>query len=86
MDFGFIDGGHKFDDIFIDWFYIDLLLNQDGFIMFDDSWLESTKTVASFIRNNREDYQEITTPIENIFLLQKLTKDTRDWSHFKKFS
>jgi predicted O-methyltransferase YrrM len=85
IDFGFIDGGHKFDEIFIDWFYIDLLLNDDGYVMFDDAWLSSTKAVASFIRNNREDYTEISTPINNIFLFQKVGKDNREWSHFKDF-
>ena len=85
IDFGFIDGGHKFDNIFIDWFFIDVLLNKNGYIMFDDMWLDSTKAAASFIGNNRKDYQEIKTPIENIYLIQKTGEDKRDWSHFEKF-
>ncbi len=85
IDFGFIDGGHKFDDIFIDWFYIDLLLNQGGYVMFDDTWLHSTKTVAAFITRNREDYVAVSVPIDNIYLFQKTGEDRRDWSHFKDF-
>ena len=85
IDFAFIDGGHKFDEIFIDWFYIDLLLADRGHVMFDDSWLKSTQTVASFIRTNRRDYTEIKTPIENIFLFQKTGTDQRDWRHFENF-
>ena len=85
IDFAFIDGGHKFDEIFIDWFYIDLLLQKNGYIMFDDSWLRSTQLVASFVRKNRKDYREIKTPIKNIILFQKIGKDTRKWFHFREF-
>lgn len=85
IDFGFIDGNHKFDNIFIDWFYIDLLLNHNGYVLFDDTWLESTQKTVSFIKNNREDYKEIAVPIANMCLFQKIGKDNRIWSHFKPF-
>lgn len=84
-DFAFIDGGHRFDDIFIDWFYSDLLLRENGYIMFHDTWLPSTRHVASFILNNRNDYKQILTPIRNIFLCQKIGTDSRPWDHFNDF-
>ena len=37
LEFVFIDGGHKFDEIFIDWYYSDLLLEKNGYVLFDDS-------------------------------------------------
>jgi predicted O-methyltransferase YrrM len=86
IDFAFIDGGHLFDEIFIDWFYIDRLLNMNGYVMFDDSWLQSTQAVASFIRNNRKDYREVTVPVANTYLFEKVGKDQREWSHFTHFS
>ncbi|MGF1559026.1 MAG: hypothetical protein ACFCUL_08055, partial [Flavobacteriaceae bacterium] len=52
IDFAFIDGGHKFDDIFIDFYYIDLLLNIEGYVLFHDSWMRSTQHVISWIKNN----------------------------------
>lgn len=85
VDFVFIDGGHKYDEIFIDWYYADLLLNQEGYIFFDDSWLPSTRMVAAFIDTNRMDYQRIETPIENLVAFQKVGKDDRGWDHFVDF-
>jgi predicted O-methyltransferase YrrM len=85
IDFGLIDGNHKFDNIFIDWFYIDLLLNNNGYVLFDDTWLGSTQKTMSFIKNNREDYQEIAVPPTNMCMFQKIGKDNRIWSYFKPF-
>jgi predicted O-methyltransferase YrrM len=85
VDFGFIDGGHLFDEIFIDWYYIDLLLNKHGHVMFHDRWLKATQMVASFIRNNRKEYREVRTPIPNIFLFEKTGQDERVWPHFSEF-
>jgi predicted O-methyltransferase YrrM len=84
-DFAFIDGGHRFDDIFIDFCHIDFILKDQGWVMFDDRWMRSTQHVASFIITNREDYELVPTPMQNIFLFQKVGIDTRDWHHFNNF-
>lgn len=85
VDFAFVDGDHKYDDIFIDFCLIDPILNQKGFILFHDSWMRSTQYVASWIRNNRKDYKEIKNPIKNLILFQKDGEDNRNWHHFKGF-
>lgn len=85
IDFAFIDGGHKFDEIFIDFYYVDLLLNQNGYVLFHDSWMRSTQYVASWIKNNKKNYKILKTPIKNLILIQKLGKDNREWYHFKGF-
>lgn len=85
VDFIFIDGGHKFDEIFIDWYYADLLLKTNGHVFLDDSWLSSTKRVASFIRTNRNDFTEVPTPVENLVAFQKIATDERKWDHFVEF-
>src|SRR3972149_7907264 len=59
--FVFIDGGHRFDDIFIDFYYSDLLLRMGGFIIFHDLVFKSTQLVAAWIKNNRHDYRFIHT-------------------------
>jgi predicted O-methyltransferase YrrM len=86
IDFGFIDGGHKFDEIFLDWYYIDRLLNRGGHVMFDDGWLEATRMVASFIRKNRKDYREVGVPVEHVYLFEKIGRDTSDWRDFAPFA
>jgi len=85
VDFALIDGGHKFDDIFIDFYYIDLLLNNKGYVLLHDSWTRSTQYVVSWIKNNKQNYKIIKTPLKNLILLQKNGKDERNWYHFKGF-
>ncbi|MDQ3014921.1 MAG: class I SAM-dependent methyltransferase [bacterium] len=85
FQFVFIDGGHRFDEIFIDWYYSDLLLEKEGYIMFHDSWMRSTQMVAQFIRTNRKDYKEVPTPQDNLILFKKVGDDHRLWYHFKEF-
>jgi predicted O-methyltransferase YrrM len=86
IDFAFIDGGHKFEEIFIDWYYASLLLNVNGCIVLDDTWLEATRMTASFIRNNRKEFREIAVPAPNLFMFEKVGKDESDWTQFRRFS
>ena len=42
FDFAFIDGGHRFDEIFVDVYYADLLLARGGYLLLHDTWMRST--------------------------------------------
>ncbi len=84
IDFAFIDGSHLFDYIMIDFFYIDLLLNKNGYVLFDDIWMDSTKSFESWIKTNRNDYKLIKKD-DNLLLFQKINYDERKWDHFIKF-
>lgn len=86
IDFAFIDGGHKFEEIFIDWHYASLLLTEGGCIVLDDIWLEATRMTASFVRTNRKEFREITVPAPNLFMFEKMGKDESDWTQFRRFS
>ncbi|MBN2087432.1 class I SAM-dependent methyltransferase [Candidatus Peregrinibacteria bacterium] len=84
MDFIFIDGDHKFDSIFIDFFYADKLINIGGYILFHDVCMESTQHVISWIYNNKN--YKIKVMLElNLVLVKKLRDDNRKWDHFVKF-
>lgn len=85
FDFVFIDGDHKFDGVFIDFYYSDLLLNNNGFLMLHDTWMRSTRLVTSFIKKNRRDYKEVKVPLRNLQLFQKVGVDKRDGMFFKEF-
>lgn len=86
VNFAFIDGGHRFDDIFIDFYYVDLMLNQNGYVLLHDSWMRSTRWAASWIKNNKKNYKRIKTPINNLIMFQKVGEDNRTWYHFKGFA
>jgi predicted O-methyltransferase YrrM len=85
FDFIFIDGDHKYDGIFIDYYYSDLLLDTNGYILFHDTWMRSTRLVTSFIKRNRSDYKEIKVPLRNLQLFQKIGNDKRDGMFFREF-
>lgn len=86
FDFIFIDGDHRFDGQFIDFYYSDLMLHEKGFILFHDTWMRSTAHMESYIATNRKDYQYIKTGLRNLALFQKTGKDKRSWMHFKGFA
>lgn len=53
FDFAFIDGSHLFDDVLVDFFYIDKMLRAEGFIVFDDIWMPSVRKVVHFVLKNK---------------------------------
>jgi predicted O-methyltransferase YrrM len=86
IDFAFIDGGHKFEEIFLDWYYASLLLDVGGLLALDDTWLEATRMTASFVRTNRKEFREIPARAPNLFVFEKVGQDQSDWTEFKRFS
>lgn len=85
FEFIFIDGDHKFDGELIDFYYADLLLEKNGFILLHDTWMRSTRLLMSFIKSNRKDYKSIPTGLRNLALYQKVSTDDRNGMHFKEF-
>jgi len=85
FEFIFIDGDHKFDGEFVDFYYADLLLEQSGYILLHDTWMRSTRLLMSFIKRNRKDYSYIPTNCRNFALYKKTGEDTRNGMHFKEF-
>jgi predicted O-methyltransferase YrrM len=85
FDFAFIDGSHIFDSVFLDFFYIDKLLDDGGYIFFHDEHLDSIKLATNFIKSNREDYCQVLVA-DDMVAFKKIGKDKREWFHFNKFS
>jgi predicted O-methyltransferase YrrM len=52
FDFAFIDGGHLFDQAFVDFYYIDKLLKIGGCVAVDDLWMPAVRKVISFALRN----------------------------------
>jgi predicted O-methyltransferase YrrM len=53
FDLIFIDGMHLFDYAMVDFFFADLLLKEQGYLVLDDIWLPSIMKVLSFALRNR---------------------------------
>src|SRR5580692_6005786 len=84
-DLIFIDGGHLFEQALTDFFLYAPLCKIGGLVVLDDMWMSSIKTVASFVRTNRNDFSEIPTAIPNLCVFRKIGKDEREWHYFRPF-
>lgn len=52
VDFAFIDGWHTFDFTFVDFFFIDRILNIGGVVAFDDADWPAIRKVCRFVKTN----------------------------------
>ena len=84
FDFVFIDGNHRFDDVIVDFYLSDQLIEPNGIIALDDMWMPSIQKVAKFILTNRS-YQVIPQSVSNMIVLKKNQNDNRNWNHFNCF-
>jgi len=87
FDLIFIDGCHLFDYALTDFFLYSQLLNENGVLILDDAWMPAVSSVANFIQKNRNDFQLISTPHNNLCIFRKVSVfDERPWHHFTRFS
>jgi predicted O-methyltransferase YrrM len=84
FDFIFIDGNHRFDDVIVDFYLCDRLMRPEGLIIFDDMWMPSIQSAASFVITNRS-YEVERQPAKNMLALRKVRDDDRSWAHFEHF-
>ena len=85
FDFIFIDDGHLFDLVCLDFTVFAPLLNKGGWIVFDDLWMPSVRTAVNFVRTNRPDFREIPA-LWPLAAFERIGEDTRLWDHFVPFA
>ena len=81
----FIDGNHRFDDALVDFTLSAELCPRGGCIILDDMWMPSIRRAVAFIRSNRNDFEELTTPVSNIAAFRRIGEDSREWHHYAEF-
>lgn len=52
VDLAYIDGSHLFEDVFIDFYYVNHLLSHGGILCFDDCNFPDVRKVVRFIQRN----------------------------------
>jgi predicted O-methyltransferase YrrM len=85
FEFIFIDGDHKFDGQFVDFYYASSLIEQGGFIVLHDTWMRGTSYLTSYVRSNRKDFEPVPQALRNIAVFRKRGADRRGWMHFEGF-
>lgn len=75
-----IDGDHRFDAVFTDFYHIDKILDVGGVILFDEVGSQPTEKVISFIRNNLKNYEFLENTPKRFHVIKKLDQDKRDWA------
>jgi predicted O-methyltransferase YrrM len=85
FDFIFIDGNHRFDDVIVDFYLSDQLIEPNGLIAFDDMWMTSIKKATAFITKNYS-YEIVQQNVSNMLVLRKIENDRRKWNHFVDFN
>lgn len=85
FEFIFIDGDHKFDGQFVDFYFASLLIEEGGFVVLHDTWMRGTAYLTSYVRANRKDFEYVPQGLRNMAVFRKAGEDRRDWMHFAGF-
>lgn len=86
FDVVFIDGAHLFDYALGDFLLYAPLCTVGGYVVFDDVWMPSIKTVSEFVQANRKDFEAVPATEGNISVFRKVAEDARSWGHFRRFT
>jgi predicted O-methyltransferase YrrM len=52
FDFGFIDGDHRFEGVFLDLYYMTRLVRPGGVVVVDDMWMPSVRVAVAYVERN----------------------------------
>ncbi len=84
FDFGFVDGNHRFDAVFVDLYYLGLLVKRGGVIVLDDYDLPGIRrAVAFFVTNLNWTVEEAAEGW--VVLRTARDADTRHFTYFVAF-
>lgn len=88
FDLVFIDGGHRYDDVFVDFHFVRRLVHGGSIVVFDDTWLPSIQAAVSWVDTNLADqWLRLRTPpgLSLAAFEARGAHDCRRWDHFIPF-
>ena len=90
FDFGFIDGNHRFDGVFLDLVYLGCLVRPGGVVFVDDYQLPAVAWAVSFFQTNLGWTLEEVSPVDTLHqwavLRTSALPDTRPFDFFVPFA
>lgn len=84
FDLAYVDGNHRFDSVFVDLYYLGLLVRRGGIIMLDDYDLPGIKRAAAFFVTNLNWTVEEAAH-DWVVLRTAQTADERHFTYFVEF-
>lgn len=78
IEFGFIDGDHRIDATFVDFYYLNKMLRVGGHVVFDDYQFQSVRSVVVYALKNFH-YQLVEQDNSRFAVLRRTGVDDRDW-------
>jgi len=84
IQFAFIDGDHRIDAVFVDFYYVNKLLDENGVIVFDDYQFSSVASVVNYACKNFH-YEALPCSEHRFAVLRKLKDDDRGWDQYGTF-
>ncbi len=84
FDLGFVDGNHRFDGVFLDLYYLGMLVRKGGIIILDDYDLPGIQRAVAFFVANLNWMIESSAP-EWVILRTSTTPDERPFTYFVDF-
>jgi predicted O-methyltransferase YrrM len=84
IQFAFIDGDHRIDAVFMDFYYVNKLLDEQGVVIFDDYQFSSVTAVVGYALKNFH-YEQLPCPESRFAVLRKVKHDDRSWEAYGQF-
>lgn len=90
FDFILVDGGHWFENAFIDLFFALRLVRPGGLVAIDDLWMPAVKNAVRYATTNLGAVQEVRTDLPEskrfALLRSPMQPPKRMWDHFVPFA
>ncbi|MDY0002782.1 MAG: class I SAM-dependent methyltransferase [Polyangia bacterium] len=80
-DFGFIDGDHRADATFVDFYYINKMLRVGGHLVFDDFQFASVRSVVQYALKTFH-YVSVAQDNKRLAVLRRTGADDRGWGAY----
>ncbi len=89
FELGFVDGGHHFEHVFLDIYYMTRLVRPGGLVIVDDLWMPAVQAAVAYARTNLGCAAESRPdPAAKRFAILRLppAPPQRAWDHFIPFA
>jgi len=81
IQFAFIDGDHRVDAVFMDFYYVNKLLDEGGVVIFDDVQFSSVSSVERYALRTFH-YEKLPCGEARFSALRKVKEDDRGWEAY----